>query len=179
MIPIISIGGFLGSGKTTLINHLLANPQGRKLAVIVNDIGAVNIDDQLIENANENRIALTNGCICCSLKSDLFDSVRQLCSESLELDAIVIEASGISNPSALITSFKLLESAKLARAETVVYLIDANSFFEMDFEDSENVLDNAPLCDLLVLNKTDVTSDSPRERLIQSLKTVAPDHRII
>jgi G3E family GTPase len=179
MIPVISIGGFLGSGKTTLVNHVLANPQGRRLAVIVNDIGAINIDDQLIENSDENRIALTNGCICCSLKSDLFDAVQQLCNDAPELDAIVIEASGISNPAALITSLKLLESAKLAHAETLVYLIDTCSFSDLDFDDAENVLDNAPLCDLLVLNKIDITSDSKRRDLVETLQTVAPHHRVI
>ena len=133
MIPVVTIGGFLGSGKTTLINHLLLNPGGRKLAVIVNDIGSVNIDDQLIQNADDNKIALTNGCICCSLKSDLFTAVSQLCEESPDADAIVIEASGISNPSALVASLKLLESTGSIRTDTVAYLVDAESFNQLEF----------------------------------------------
>ena len=102
-IPIVLLTGYLGSGKTTLINHILSNTKGIKFAVIVNDIGEVNIDSTLIEkggvvNQNDDSlIALQNGCICCSLKTDLVKQVQDIANTN-KFDYIAIEASGICEP---------------------------------------------------------------------------------
>lgn len=179
MLPLVVISGFLGSGKTTAINRLLANPSGRKLAVIVNDIGAINIDDELIEHSNDSKIALTNGCICCSLKSDLFDAVVTLVRENSAIDGIVIEASGIANPVALVASLKLLESSAVTHTDTVVYLVDGQNFDALDFDQSETVLDHAAASDLLVINKCDVAESNALANLNQQLDIVATDTRRI
>lgn len=179
-IPIIVIGGFLGCGKTSALNHFLQDPMGRKFAVIVNDIGAVNIDAELIHRRNQRQIELTNGCICCSLQSDLFDAVTNLVGESGDFDAILIEASGVANPGTLVASLKLLEDAAIARTETLVYLIDADGFAQLDFEDAERVLDNAALSDLLVINKQDLVAEAELNELYLQLDDVAPGrHRLL
>ena len=113
-IPITLITGYLGSGKTTLINYLLKNASGYKMAVIVNDIGEVNIDADLIEHGgvvsgkDDNLVALQNGCICCTLKKDLMDQITGLVNER-KFDHILIEASGICEPIPIAQTLQFME----------------------------------------------------------------------
>lgn len=101
-IPITVLSGYLGSGKTTLMNHILNNRTGKKYAVIVNDMSELNIDERLIEQSgfsrtDEKLVELSNGCICCTLREDLLEAVQELTNDR-ELDGIIIESSGISEP---------------------------------------------------------------------------------
>lgn len=93
-VPVSIISGFLGSGKTSLLNHLLANAKGRKLAALVNDFGALNIDSELIAAQNGNQISLANGCVCCSIGDDLTVALAQVMMQETRPDHILIEASG-------------------------------------------------------------------------------------
>lgn len=174
-LALVVIGGFLGAGKTTLINYLLANPEHRHIGVIVNDIGSINIDDNLIKNARQDRIALTNGCICCSLKSELVDAVSTLVNEARDLDTIVVEASGVSDPAALVRSIQILEAAGLVRTDTIVYIIDAESYSQLDFDEAEVVIDHAALSDLLIINKQDIASSEQLVDLDEQLDISAAD----
>jgi G3E family GTPase len=97
-IPIILIGGYLGSGKTTYLNRLLAEAHGRKIAVLVNDFGAINIDASLIEDSVDDVVALQNGCICCSLAMGMQSAILKVLKRDVKPEAIVIEASGVSDP---------------------------------------------------------------------------------
>lgn len=97
-IPVTIIGGYLGAGKTTLINRLLCEDHGLAIAVIVNDFGAINIDAELIENADGQTIALTNGCVCCSMGNDLAFALHQIAARETRPSHIIIEASGVSDP---------------------------------------------------------------------------------
>ena len=109
-IPVLLLTGYLGSGKTTLVNHILSNKQGIKFAVIVNDIGEVNIDADLIQKGgivgkkDESLVALQNGCICCTLKMDLIEQIGEILRME-RFDYIVIEASGICEPGPIAQSF--------------------------------------------------------------------------
>ena len=103
-LPVTIISGYLGAGKTTLINRLLAEDHGLKLAVIVNDFGAVNIDDALIQDTDGGKIALTNGCVCCTMGDDLAAGAAQVLNRPEHPDHLVIEASGISDPVAIANS---------------------------------------------------------------------------
>ena len=174
-VPLVLIAGFLGAGKTTLVKHILENPSDRRIAVIVNDIGEINIDAELIQQSEADKISLTNGCICCSLKTDLFDAVLSLSKGSDTYDAIVIEASGLAEPSSLINTVKLLDEAGLACADTLAYLIDASTFNKLDYEEAEHVLDSAALSDLVLLNKCDVASSDQLSGLLDELAIMAPD----
>ena len=184
-IPITLITGYLGSGKTTLINHLLKNANGHKMAVIVNDIGEVNIDADLIQKGgvvaekDDNLVALQNGCICCTLKKDLIDQLASLV-RTRKFDHILIEASGICEPIPIAQTITYLEDQferrgmpKFLKLDAVVSVTDALRLAD-EFgcgealekaqrgeEDIENlVIQQLEFCDIVLLNKaSEVTPD--------------------
>ncbi|UWQ45834.1 CobW family GTP-binding protein [Leisingera aquaemixtae] len=158
-LPVTIISGYLGAGKTTLINRLLAEDHGQKLAVIVNDFGAVNIDDALIQDTDGGKIALTNGCVCCTMGDDLAVALREVLNRPEHPDHVVIEASGISDPVAIANS--VLNENGLSYGG-IVTLVDA---------DNAQTLLNDPLvapqaeqqiraADLVIATKCDEISDS-------------------
>ncbi|WP_027235678.1 CobW family GTP-binding protein [Leisingera caerulea] len=158
-LPVTIISGYLGAGKTTLINQLLAEDHGLKLAVIVNDFGAVNIDDALIQDTDGGKIALTNGCVCCTMGEDLAGALREVLNRPEHPDHVVIEASGISEPVAIANS--VLNETGLSYGG-IVTLVDA---------DNAETLLNDPLvapqaeqqiraADLVIATKCDEISDS-------------------
>lgn len=112
-LPLTVIGGFLGAGKTTLLNHWLRHANGQRLAVLVNDFGALNIDASLIESTAGNTIALSNGCVCCQIGDDLSMALIEVLKNADALDAVVVEASGVSDPGRI---------AQLGKAEPQLYL---------------------------------------------------------
>ena len=110
-IPILLLTGFLGAGKTSLLNHLLSNDDGLKIGVIINDFGQVNIDSMLVAAQTDTALELSNGCICCSLEGEnLDDAIGQLAHQGSRLDYIVVEASGLAEPRELATMLRLLKN---------------------------------------------------------------------
>src|SRR6266702_8958528 len=97
-VPILLVAGFLGAGKTTVVNHLLAHAEGRRIAAVVNDFGAINIDAELITGASDGVVSLSNGCICCSLEGDLLRTLALLLRRDPQPEVIVIETSGVADP---------------------------------------------------------------------------------
>ncbi|MFP5406389.1 MAG: CobW family GTP-binding protein, partial [Gammaproteobacteria bacterium] len=126
-LPLTVIGGLLGAGKTTLLNHLLAASRGRRIAVLVNDFGAINIDAALVAESAGDTIALTNGCVCCSIGDDLAGALIELLEANPPFDAVVVEASGVSDPWR-IAQIALADS-DLA-LEGVIVLVDASTLAE-------------------------------------------------
>lgn len=154
--PLSIIGGFLGSGKTTLLNRLLVDNEGVRFGVLVNDFGDLAIDEELIASHKGDTIALSNGCVCCSISSDLMQSLVQLV--ALAPDHIVIEASGVSDPG------RLRDLAHLDRAldpGMVVVLVDAAQIIEQSNDPflSDTVERQLSSADTLILNKCDLVSD--------------------
>ncbi|NKB61877.1 MAG: hypothetical protein GKR95_06980 [Gammaproteobacteria bacterium] len=178
-LPIVVIGGFLGAGKTTLINRVLTESRGSRFVVFVNDFGAINIDIDLIDTVAEDRISLKNGCVCCSLNDDLVNKIADLAKLDFPPDGVFIEASGVADPRSFSTSFNALEAAGLARLDVSVYVLDAENFYRMSYEDGEEIIDHGASSDLIVLNKMDVADSVRIKSLEATLVQSAPYTRIL
>ena len=203
-IPVLLLTGYLGSGKTTLLNRILANKKGIRFAVIVNDIGEVNIDADLIQKGgvvgkkDESLIALQNGCICCTLKADLIEQIYEIM-RMQKVDYIVIEASGICEPEPIarticsIPTFGgLYTKYGICRLDNIVTVVDAmrmQSEFDcgdtlvmknIDEEDIENlVIQQIEFCNTVLLNKASEVSPKELERIKAIIRELQPKAEII
>ena len=204
LVPVSLLTGYLGSGKTTLLNNVLANQKGYKVAVIVNDIGEVNIDASLIARGgnvtqkDENLVPLQNGCICCTLKVDLMKQIISL-AESGRFDYILIEASGICEPGPIAGSVCMLDGSDpqskipgVAYLDSITTVVDAKRMVDefgsgkdlmkddLDDEDIENLLiQQIEYCTKIILNKVDLVSDEEKADVIAVVKALQPEAKII
>ncbi len=202
-VPITLLTGYLGSGKTTLINHVLRNQEGYKCAVIVNDIGEVNIDAELIQKngavttQDETLVPLSNGCICCTLKVDLIKQITSLVKTG-KFDYILIEASGICEPLPIAQTIAFMEDGEgrgkspICKMDNIVTVVDALRMATefgcgdnllkngIDEEDIENLLiQQIEFCTTIILNKTDKVTPDQLGRVKAMIKTLQPKARII
>ena len=203
LIPITLLTGYLGAGKTTLINHVLNNQEGYKCAVIVNDIGEVNIDAELIQKGgtvtqkDDNLVPLSNGCICCTLKVDLMNQIAELI-QTGRFDYILIEASGICEPLPIAQSISVLEGKAdpkyrpICRLDNIVTVVDALRMAtefgcgdkllsdSIEEEDIENLLiQQIEFCSTVILNKVDKVDADQLGRVKAMIRTLQPKARII
>lgn len=200
--PVLLLTGFLGSGKTTLLNRILTNNRGIRFAVIVNDIGEVNIDATLIQQGgivnqtDDSLVALQNGCICCTLKSDLVNQMRDICNTQ-RFDYIVIEASGICEPEPIAQTITAIPQMAtgfnvLPRLDCIVTVVDAlrmRDEFEgglllkrpnIGEEDIENlVIQQIEFCNIVLLNKADDVTPDELGRIRQIVRTLQPKADVI
>lgn len=207
-IPVTVLSWFLGAGKTTLLNHILHNKQWLKIALIVNDMGEINIDSTLIKKeiklsqTEEKLVEMSNGCICCTLREDLLKEVEKICLED-DFDAIVIESSWISEPLPVAQTFSYVDQetgidlSKYARLDTMVTVVDAENFLDqlnqaktlkeqnmhLGDDDERNIadllIDQVEFCNVLIVNKIDRISEQQRKQLEKTLKTLQPSARYI
>ena len=203
-VPITLITGYLGSGKTTLINHILREAKGHKVAVIVNDIGEVNIDAEFIEQngivsgKDDNLVALSNGCICCTLKKDLITQLADLVKQE-KFDHILIEASGICEPVPIAQTITYMEDEfarqglpKFYGLDAIISVTDAlrlrDEFScgeylpktERGEENLENlVIQQIEFCDIVLLNKVSLLSEEELRRVKMAIKALQPHAQII
>ncbi|MFN8022031.1 MAG: GTP-binding protein [Acidimicrobiales bacterium] len=171
-IPVTVIGGYLGAGKTTLVNRLLAGSSGERLAVLVNDFGSVSIDATLIEAADGDTIRLANGCVCCSLAGGFVEALRRIADLDPRPDRLVVETSGVADPAGVaqyahLPGFELDAVVVLADAETVRRRAD-------DALVGRHVRRQLAGADVVVLNKADLVDAGALERLRDWVRTVAP-----
>jgi G3E family GTPase len=176
-LPLTVISGFLGAGKTTLVNRLLSGSHGRRIAVLVNDFGAVNIDEELIRSRSDDAIGLANGCACCSVAGDLTKALLRLVQRPDPPDAIVLEASGLADPHG-IAQVALANPA--IRLDGVLTLVDGETFLERigNPETLPTVSSQLIAADLVVLNKLDLLSGD-KELVRARLKEFAGRRTII
>jgi G3E family GTPase len=207
-LPVTVLSGFLGAGKTTLMNHILNNRQGKRVAVIVNDMSEVNIDADLIRDGganlsrtDEKLVEMTNGCICCTLRDDLLKEVRKL-AEDGRFDYLLIESTGISEPLPVAATFDFRDEAgeslsDVARLDTMVTVVDAanllNEYASTDFlrERGETLGDNdnrtivdllveqIEFADVIVLNKIDDAAPEKREAARRIVHALNPEADIV
>ncbi|KXZ37491.1 zinc metallochaperone GTPase ZigA [Vibrio alginolyticus] len=199
-LPVTVLSGFLGAGKTTVLSHILNNRQGRKVAVIVNDMSEVNIDAATVQNEvslnhnEEKLVEMSNGCICCTLREDLLEEVTKLAQEG-RFDYLVIESTGIAEPLPVAETFTFadengLSLSDVARLDTMVTVVDAINFLrdydEAKFltetaeslgEDDERsvadlLVDQVEFADVILISKTDLAEKSEIERLLAILRTL-------
>ncbi|WP_020408703.1 zinc metallochaperone GTPase ZigA [Hahella ganghwensis] len=206
-LPVTVLSGFLGAGKTTVLNHILNNREGRRVAVIVNDMSEVNIDANTIKNdvelnrSEEKLVEMSNGCICCTLREDLLVEVRRL-SEENRFDYLVVESTGISEPLPVAETFTFADEqgvslSDIARLDTMVTIVDAVNFLQdydearslqetgesLGDEDERSVadllVDQVEFSDVILVSKTDLVEATELERLQAILRSLNTEADII
>jgi G3E family GTPase len=169
-VPILLVTGFLGAGKTTVVNHILSQAGGRRIAAVVNDFGAINIDAELIAGTQDGVVSLANGCICCTLEGDLLRTLANLLRRSPRPEAIVIETSGVADPADIIRNLMDPVIWREAPLETVLCVVDAGSS-EADHRDPL-FLSQLRAADILALSKIDLVGAAVRSDRRQALSNI-------
>ncbi|ASK34748.1 4-hydroxytetrahydrobiopterin dehydratase [Alcanivorax sp. N3-2A] len=206
-LPVTVLSGFLGAGKTTVLNHILNNRENRRVAVIVNDMSEINIDAAVVNQqvslnrAEEKLVEMSNGCICCTLREDLLEEVRRLAGEG-RFDYLVIESTGISEPLPVAETFTFEDEdgqslSSVARLDTLVTVVDGANFMDdyrearslaeagesLGEEDQRNVadllVDQVEFCDVLLVSKTDLIDEGQRLELMAALRALNPRAEIV
>ncbi|HEX4172307.1 MAG TPA: GTP-binding protein [Acetobacteraceae bacterium] len=171
-VPVVLVAGFLGSGKTTVVNHLLAHAEGRRIAAVVNDFGAINIDAELIVGAADGVVSLSNGCICCSLEGDLLRTMAGLLRRDPRPELIVIETSGVADPTDVVRNLMDPVIWREAPLETVLCVVDAATPTAM--------LDDALLrsqiraADVVALSKVDLVDAAGHAQVRDAVRALRP-----
>lgn len=177
-LPLTIVGGYLGAGTTTLVNHLLRNADGLRLAVLVNEFGALPIDGDLIESQSGNVISIAGGCVCCSYGNDLILALQDLAALDAPIDHVLLEASGVALPEGIAATVGLLRSFTL---DGIVVLADAETIRSSaaDRYMGDTITAQLRAADIAILNKADLVSEAAMGGTCDWLRTSAPQCRIV
>ena len=179
-VTLTLLAGFLGAGKTTVLNHLVRNaPEGSRLGVLVNDFGAINIDAELVAAVDGETITLQNGCICCTIKDDLLLSLFRLLRRPDPPAHVLIEASGVSDPAEVLKSFDDARVLDVVRLAAVIVVVDAEQYAAVEYRDQPLALHQLLVADLVILNKLDLIADDGAPGVEDRIRATAPDVRVL
>jgi G3E family GTPase len=163
-IPVTILTGFLGAGKTTLLNYILQQQHGYKFAIIVNEIGEIGIDGQLVENAKEEIVQMNNGCVCCTVRTDLIKSVQALIRRG-GFDYLLIETTGIADPGPVAQTFlNIPQLQQYVQLDSIITVVDAEQI-EKQMTDVETAREQIAMADFLLINKTDLVDEAHLARI--------------
>jgi len=178
-IPVTIIGGFLGAGKTTLLNHVLTEDHGVKAAVLVNDFGAINIDSKLVVGVEGEKVEMSNGCICCSIRGDLIEACLDILKSETKLEHLLIEMSGVSDPEPVIETFYEPDLMSYFSMSTVLSVVDAETLPELEGEVLTLAKSQIEYADIVVINKIDLVDEPKLDEVKQLIHLVSPKSKII
>ena len=163
-IPVTILTGFLGAGKTTLLNYILQQQHGYKFAIIVNEMGEIGIDSQLVENSREEILQMNNGCVCCTVRKDLVKSIQLLLRRG-GFDYILIETTGIADPAPVAQTFlNLPQLQQYVQFDSIITVVDAEQI-EKQMTDVETAREQIAMADFLLINKTDLVDEAHLARI--------------
>lgn len=179
-LPLRIVSGFLGSGKTTLVNRVLEQGMGsaQRVGVIVNEFGPISIDDRLISRQSDSVIELANGCVCCSMQKDLMTTLSTLLQIGSDLDYVLLETTGLADPLPLMGALMAPEMAPLVRLDAVITVVDGEHFDE-NLEHAEVAYNQITSADVLLLNKADTVSESQLDQMESGLRKLNRDAVVV
>lgn len=177
-IPVTIVTGFLGSGKTTLVNHILKEQHGRKIAVIVNEFGEIGIDGQLtIADDDEQIVEFNNGCLCCTVRGDLVRTLEAL-TQRADLDAVLIETTGLADPAPVASTFIVADEIKSKFSlDAFITVVDARNL-QQNLKDSHEAQEQVAFADIILINKIDLVSPQEIARIKQQIWELNPIAKI-
>ena len=177
-LPVTVVTGFLGSGKTTLVNHILSNRAGVKAAVLVNELGEIGIDNDLILATDDDMIELANGCICCSTNSDLVDGIVRVLGRPEPVDHILVETTGVADPLPVAQTFQRPEFREALRLDAIVAVVDAEHF-SLDLFAGTVARDQIRHADAVLVNKCDRVDEPGVADVEGRIRALNPEARMI
>ncbi|MEE3194529.1 MAG: GTP-binding protein [Candidatus Poribacteria bacterium] len=178
-IPITILSGFLGAGKTSLLNHILHGNHGLRVGVLVNDFGEINIDAELISGVSGNSVSLSNGCVCCSIRDDLVESTLQLVQGPNRPEYLILETSGVADPISVSLTFVESELKSLIDVDSILTVVDAENIRSLDDEYEELAEDQISMADIVILNKVDLADQVTLDDLKSWIHAIVPNARLI
>jgi G3E family GTPase len=163
-IPVSILTGFLGAGKTTLLNYILKQQHGYKFAVIVNEVGKIGVDGQLVERQQEEIVEMSNGCLCCTVRKDLVRGVQNLLKKG-GFDYLLIETTGIAEPGPIAQTFlNIPQLQQLVRMDSIITVVDAEQILKQ-LQETDTAKEQITMADFLLLNKTDLVGEAGLEEI--------------
>ena len=171
MIPATVLTGFLGAGKTTLLNYILSQRHGYKCAVIINELGAIGIDNQLVVGVDEEILELNNGCLCCRVRGDLIKSIVDLLQRQKRFDYVLVETTGLVDPGPVVQTFGSSELADRLRLDGIITVVDGKHI-EKELSDAPEASAQIAYADVILLNKTDLVGPAELEHIEARLRRI-------